>query len=182
MKIRKLAILTCMVAALGACNDEYEPETIPGNNLAGEWYVQTMDDQGNVLLGYQTILTATTAAADGSQIWVDDLGHIWPFKGKINANPEGNSFSGIADNIATTPIYDTLDVMRDPSVDPIDSLEFVAYHTMDVKTGMIFPDGGTSKTGVTTDSIYMEIEFSDDPGNTYVFAGHQRTGFVEDDY
>ena len=32
------------------------------------------------------------------------------------------------------------------------------------------------------DSIYIRAEFGDDPGTDYEFAGHRRTGFLEDDY
>jgi hypothetical protein len=46
----------------------------------------------------------------------------------------------------------------------------------------VIKDGGRSKTGVKTDSIYMVVEFSDDLGTDYEISGHMRTGFVEDEY
>ena len=51
-----------------------------------------------------------------------------------------------------------------------------------VKEGKVIKDGGRSKTGVKTDSIYMVVEFSDDLGTDYEISGHMRTGFVEDEY
>jgi hypothetical protein len=51
-----------------------------------------------------------------------------------------------------------------------------------VYEGKVLPGAGRSKTGVTADSIFLRVEFPDDPGNIYGIRGHQRTGFFEDDY
>jgi len=184
MKFNKIIILTLLVVGLAACQEKYETELIPGNELAGEWFAETLTG-GVVVGGHERVMTYTTAAADGNQIWFDDQGHIWPVKAKIDANAGGNSFAGIGDNIEA-PIYsyDTMDIIRDENVDPIDSVEqnFVGYETITVVEGKIIPDGGRSKTGVVVDSIYIKAIFSDDPGTEYEITGHRRTGFVEDDY
>lgn len=154
---------------------------VPGHEVAGEWYVQTFLG-GTAVLGHQSILTYNTAAATGDSIWVDDAGHIWPFKGKLAANAGAASFSGMFDNEQVDPVYDTLDIIRDASVDPIDSLEFVEWHTVTISDGKVIPDAGKSKTGVVVDSIYFKAVFSDDASSEYEIAGHRRTGFEEDDY
>ena len=48
--------------------------------------------------------------------------------------------------------------------------------------GKVITGGGMSKSGVVVDSIYLKVEFSDDPGVIYEIKGHQRTGFFEDEY
>lgn len=176
-------IFALAVAGFTAC-EEYETEMVPGHELAGEWFVQTYYG-GSAVVGYEHIFTYNTAKADGSEIWFDDYGNIWPVKAKITANPSGNSFAGTGDNIEA-PIYryDTLDIIRDENVDPIDSVDqiFIGYETVTVKEGKIIPGGGKSRTGVVVDSIYILAEFSDDPGSEYEFSGHRRTGFEEDDF
>lgn len=172
-------------AVLSSCQEAYVADMVLGHELAGEWYVQTYDGAGNVLLGYQTIMTYNTASAQGDSIWFDDLGHIWPVKAKIPAALGSNSFAGTGSNMEV-PIYsyDTLDVIRDENIDPIDSVQqnFEGYESVTVEEGKVIPDAGSSKTGVTVDSIYIRATFTDDPGNTYEMSGHRRTGFEEDDY
>jgi hypothetical protein len=179
MKLYKITLILIIGLAIASCQDEYENELIPGSELSGEWYVETSVD-GMVVLGHEKIATYNTSAADGSQIWVDDLEHIWPVKAKISASPSSNSFAGMGDNIVA-PIYsyDTADI-----AEPYDSITstFEGYHTMEVLEGKVINDAGRSKSGVVTDSIYIKAVFSDDPGTEYEMAGHRRTGFLEDDY
>lgn len=160
-KIKGLIILVALVAFTSSCQEEYEPVMFPGHELAGEWYVTyTIGGVDVYNFGYSTILTFNTAAADGAEIWVSDEGHFWDYKGKVAGNPSAMSFG------------------------QPDSIDNAAYPVkMIVKSGKIFPDGGMSKTGVTTDSISFVVSFGDDtPGTEYVVSGHRRTGFVEDDY
>jgi len=182
--LNKIFLIVAIAMSFVACQDDFDPGSVPGHELAGEWYVQTYVG-GNAVLGHELISTYNTAAADGAEIWVDDLGHIWPVKAKIGSSPSDMSFSGTGDNMeAPEYSYDTLDMERDPMVDPIDSVNqnFEGYYTFNVKQGKVISDEGRSKTGVVTDSIYMLVEFSDDPGTEYEISGHRRTGFGEDDY
>lgn len=182
--IKSLFIVIIAGATLSSCQEAYEADMVPGNELAGEWYVQTYL-AGNAVLGHQTIMTYNTAAATGDTIWLDDLGHIWPVKAKIPASAANNTFAGTGSNIEV-PIYsyDTLDVVRDETIDPIDSVNqiFEGYEKVTVEEGKIIPGEGRSKTGVVVDSIYIRATFTDDPSNTYEMSGHRRTGFEEDDY
>ena len=54
--------------------------------------------------------------------------------------------------------------------------------TIKVLEGKVLPNAGKSKSGGTVDSIYMKLEFSEEAGTIYEVAGHQRTGFFEDEY
>ncbi len=163
MKFNKLMILAFVALGLSACQKEYVKETIPGSELAGRWYVEyTVGGEDIYGVGHTTLLTYTTAAADGKEIIVTDEDHFWSFKAKTPANPAGLSF-GSTDS--TTSLVDGYDIK------------------MIVKNGMIIPGAGRSKTGVVTDSIYMVVGFADDaPGAEYVVSGHRRTGFIEDEY
>lgn len=163
MKIKKILIAFLGLAVFTSCEKEYEAEQIEGNNLSGEWFVQTYfggTTSADVVLGYSKILTANTAAANGAEIWIDDLGNIWPFKVKCPASSGSNSFSGTA--LPNTYQGDTI--------------------LVNIIGGKIFPDGGRSTSGIVVDSIYFKATFTDDPGNEYIFAGHYRTGFVEDEH
>jgi hypothetical protein len=163
-QIKLMFILVALVAFASSCQEEYEAEMIPGHELAGEWYVTyTIGGVDVYNFGYSTIMTNNTAAADGKQIWVSDLGHFWDYKAKVNADPANASFG---------------------QTDSLDNAEELGYPIkLIVKSGKVFTDGGKSKTGVVTDSISFVIGFGDDaPGTEYTASGHRRTGFVEDDF
>ena len=62
-------------------------------------------------------------------------------------------------------------------------LQNLAYDiTVNIANGKILPGAATSSGGNVTDSIYFQIEFSDDPGTLYDVAGYRRTGFLEDEH
>lgn len=161
MKTFKIISAVLLFCGIIACEKEFEEETLPNYEMSGQWYVQTYyggTDPGNVVLGYQQIVTSNTAQADGKELLIDDKEHIWPFKVIVNANSGAKSFSGTGTNGYQG---DTTSVT--------------------ISNGKIIKGGGRSLSGIKVDSIYMEAEFSDDPGNTYIFAGHYRTGFEEDE-
>ncbi len=162
MKIHKIftIILLLGVFALGSCQKEYEAEQITNNEMSGQWLVQTFyggTTAEDVIQGYVPIVTSNTSAADGTQILIDDKENIWDFK--VKANVSGMSFS----------TEDTQN-LRGDSI------------TISIHNGSIVTDGGRSIfTKTVVDSIYFEAVFSDDPGETYIIAGHYRTGFEEDE-
>ncbi|MFA8435163.1 MAG: lipid-binding protein [Marinifilaceae bacterium] len=162
MKLRYIFVLLVMVLALGACdpNDTIEDYTVEytstGEMLAGEWYVTyTLD--GDVWATNSKISTFNTAADNGSEMWIDDDKNFWGLKSKVNCNPADNSFS----------------------VEGADELYYGI--TVNIKNGKVLPGAGTTAAGNVTDSIYMEIEYSDQAG-TFIVAGVRRTGFLEDEH
>lgn len=56
---------------------------------------------------------------------------------------------------------------------------FSGSDVLTVSNGQVISGGGLSRTGVKTDSIYMQVDVS---GVSYSVAGHRVTGFVEDNY
>jgi hypothetical protein len=123
-----------LALAIAACQEEYENELNPWKqNFLGNGMLKLSVDGMRSSWSRKNQQPIIHAAADGSEIWVDDLEHIWPVKAKIPASPGSNSFAGMGDNIVA-PIYsyDTADI-----AEPYDSITetFEGYHTMDVLEG-----------------------------------------------
>lgn len=55
-------------------------------------------------------------------------------------------------------------------------------NTINITNGKVIPKGGKSQDGNITDSIYLEAEYSNDPGVKHIFSGVARTRFQADDY
>jgi hypothetical protein len=127
-------------------------------SLANEWWVTfTVNGVDVYGLGHKKIVTYNTAA-NTNEIWVDDYQNLWQFKVKAQANLDSLTFHATA---APNEYYNI---------------------TVNLTNGKVFPGLGHSRTGNVTDSIYMQAEFSDDPGTIYTISGHARTRFAEDDY
>ena len=143
-----------------ACTKDPEPGGTNTQEMAGEWFIEYYDEAGNALTDHSTILTYNTADPASNQVWVDDP-DIWPFKAKFDVDPQALTFKAM--NAAT-------DVANSSGL------------TIKVIEGKVLPKAGKSKSGNNVDSIYLKVEFSDDPGTIYQIKGHQRTGFFEDEY
>jgi hypothetical protein len=126
--------------------------------MAGEWFTRYYQNNAAVL-PFHKIITYNVADPNSSQVWVDDLAQ-WPFKAKFDVDLANLNFVPAASIANTKGTGKTIKVVE----------------------GKVVPGGGRSKTGVVVDSIYMRLEFSDDPGKIYEIKGHQRTGFFEDEY
>ncbi len=127
--------------------------------LNGEWWATLRDINGNVLVDYKKLETYNTAANTPDSIWVTDLGNLWNFQVKIACNVPKKTFG------------------------QVDSVPNVSYPiNVKIIDGIVVLKGGLTKGGNVSDSIYMKIGFTDDPGTTYIISGVRRTGFVEDEY
>ncbi|MFX1707990.1 lipid-binding protein [Chitinophaga sp. CC14] len=127
--------------------------------MAGTWWVtMTLNGAPQIDGDHVQINTFNTAADDGKQLWIQDAGLGFDFQSKVDVNLADLTFS------ATNA--------KDENSDA----------TVTITAGKVFPDGGKSKGGHITDSIYMELQISSDPGKKYVVAGILRTKFDEDDY
>jgi len=149
-----------IISVLGvSCEKTFDPGTTVAKKAAGGWWV-TFTQNGNDIYGLGTFFLTTynTSASDDS-LWVDDLQHSWGFKSKVQVNFKNLTFNNA--NAGNDYINDTVNIAN----------------------GKVLPLAGKSKTGVKTDSIYLEVKFSDDAsGLTYVISGTARTGFIDDDY
>jgi hypothetical protein len=147
-----------IVLAIASCSKKPDIENTSTVKMAGEWFVKYYFD-GDELTDFNKILSFNTSDPNSNQVWVDDLG-LWPFKAKFDIDYA---------NLAFKPMAST------PNTE-------VAGETVKVIEGKIIPGVGHSKSGNIVDSIYLKLEFSDDPGNMYEIRGHGRTGFFEDEY
>lgn len=170
--MKKVKYLIFLMLAVGffSCEtmDDPEMEYASTYPVSGEWYVrfEVQDPTDNSWAdvpgygSYNKILTYNTASNSSDTIWIDDLNHIWSFKIKCPIQLSARTFSTPDSVLNSDPDY------------PINVL---------IKNGSVHVGKGKSISGVTTDSIYFEIGFTDDPGTQYRLSGFRRTGFLEDE-
>lgn len=158
--MRKIVIIGIGIfaaALISACGKNL-PDTgaTTAMKVSNEWWA-TLSQNGTPLTKVLKIATYNTASNPDS-IWIDDLQNLWQFKVKANVDLTNMTFST---QKAQNQYYNI---------------------TVNIANGKILPNAGHSLSGNVTDSIYMEAEFSDDPGTKYVIAGTARTRFSEDEY
>jgi len=163
MKRSVLIILLAafFMTALNSCVKESDTDAggTATQAMSGEWWVQAGINNELLSPDYYKILTYNTSENVSNKMWIDDGESFWQFKVKMDVNPADKSFSATA---SQNSYYDI---------------------TVTLKNGKIIPGvsiGPNSKA--VTDSIYVEAEFSDDPGTIYQLAGYRRTRFSEDDH
>jgi hypothetical protein len=157
-----LGIVLCVFAL--ACQEDLEPGGTKVQDLAGEWWVRYEVETSpgvyeDVAGGYYKMMTYNTAA-NTEEIWVDDLEHFWEYKVKVPVNLTSKTFAVTG---AANASYES---------------------AVTIESGVIVTGGGTSVSGVQTDSIHFVASFDDDDtpfGTQYRVSGHRRTGFLEDE-
>jgi hypothetical protein len=165
-KYLKIFFATILLGLLlASCNESEKNDGIDflvndgtkSEAFAGDWYVRIQDKaSGDILTGYGKINTFNTTENEKNVFWIND-DSLWGFQIKSKGN----------------------DDLTFASTDP-KSLKYGEDAT--ITAGKILKGKALSKTKNVTDSIYMEIEFVSDPGVTYIFSGHKRTRWPEDDY
>ena len=165
-KIFSVFILSIFL--LTSCKKELpDVENTATVSLANEWWCQLKFDGDDVYGGYFSKIYTYNTAANTNEIWIDDDlestisgNYLWDFKVKATADLNNLTFSA-NQAVSAVPGYDI---------------------KVNITDGKVLPGLGHSKSGNVTDSIYMKVEFEDDPGNIYTIEGHARTRFVEDEY
>ena len=150
-----------LVTSFIACDEggELDPGDTSTVEFAGDWYLIGYFPDGSVAYshGYETY-TVYNTADDNGDFWIDDADEFYQLKTKVSSN--GLNFSGEAN-----------------------APELITDGTVTISNGKLIKEGGRG-TGSNTvvDSLYFEAEFDWDPGTVYQFAGHKRTGFLEDEH
>jgi Lipid-binding putative hydrolase len=126
--------------------------------MSNEWWVTLKLGTDDLLGTHVLFATYNTSKNVSDSLWLDDLGNGYQFKCKVLANPKSLTFNT---DSSQNEYYD------------------VRVH---ITNGKIIPNGGFSKTGLVTDSIYMEASFGDDPGDMFIISGTARTRWANDDY
>ncbi|MEO5996771.1 MAG: lipid-binding protein [Chitinophagaceae bacterium] len=150
-----------LILIFSACSKKPDVEYTATYKMAGEWYTRYFETGTTAPVdpGYRKITTYNTSDPASNQIWVADT-LFWPFRSKLDVDYPNMAFKALA----TTPNLS------------------LAGKTVKVYEGKVLARQGHSKSGNIVDSIYLKVEFSDDPGTVYEIRGHQRTGFFEDEY
>jgi hypothetical protein len=157
--MRKIVSIAVIVLLLSLSCTKTQPAGATATvAMSNEWWV-TLKLNGADLIGtHVAFSTYNTSSNVSDSLWVDDLGLGYQFKCKVVANPKDLTFSV---DSAQNQYYD------------------IRVH---IANGKIIKNGGISRTGLTTDSLYMEASFGDDPGDTYIISGTARTRQAADDY
>lgn len=152
-----------LVTSFIACDEggELDPGVSSTVDFAGDWFLIGYFPDGTEAYGggYHTY-TLYNTSDDNGDFWIDDHGEFFEIKTKVSSNANALTFSGEAN-----------------------APELVTGGTVTVSSGRLIKDAGSASVSKTVvDSIYFEAEFDWDPGTLYQFAGHKRTGFLEDEH
>lgn len=116
--------------------------------------------------GHVFFVTYNTSANTSDSIWADDLNNIgangpagYDFKSTLGTNYLSYTFSsaGVAN------LYQSGNAIR-------------------FAKGTVFPKGGRSRSGVVTDSLFLQVVFAANATDTLTIKGVARTGFDQDDW
>lgn len=151
--------LIAIAFVFSACRkDKIDAGGTAVQNVAGEFWTQ-VDNGSGYGNSYFKLSTYNTAANSPTEMWIDDNGEYYEFKGKINVDANAGTFSG------TNVVNEYYDM------------------TFNITNGKITKDAVKAPgSGVTTDEITFDATFSDDPGTVYHFKGYRRTKFLSDDH
>lgn len=160
-RIKLIATLFTLTAFAFSCDEggDLDPGGTATQDFAGDWYITGYLDDGTIAFGGDYELFSTyNAASNDENFWIDDHESFFEIKTKVQANLSNLTFAGLPN-----------------------SPELYTDGTVTVSNGQIIKNGALSAAGHVVDSIYFEAEFDWDPGVVYVFGGHKRTGFLEDE-
>ena len=171
--------------------DDPEVEYTAVAPMSGEWYVRwdVQDSTGawEQITDYTHIMTSSTAANSPTEMWIGDLfgdprnlastavGSFWTFQVRANVDLGSMTFNANDKSVAV--------VGAKPATPTVPAQAPVPYDiNVTITDGKIIKDGSTPPSGATTDSIFFQAEFGDDPGTKYRAYGYKRTGFLEDEH
>lgn len=156
-----LYIIVPLAVLFTACQKDEEIGGTAVEVMAGDWFVNYSDDNGQSYSdGYYLLSTYNTADNSSTEMWIDDHGLFGPFKGRVNVNLSNMTFN---------------------TADSVDN-EYMVSRFM-IKEGKIIKNGTRGPgSGTPTDSIFLQIEFGNEPGVPYHLSGYRKTGFVEDEH
>ena len=159
-QIKTLLFLTISAILFTSCDEGGDPDGggTTTRNFAGDWHVIVLDADGVTPLTNYGLFTTYNAASNDENFWLDDHEHIFDLKTKVQ-----------------------VDDFKNLTFSATNSEEIYAGDNVNITNGKILKKAAHSFGGHVVDSIYFEVEYVDDPGTIYKFAGHKRTGFLEDE-
>ena len=165
-KINIILGVLMLVSFAVSCKKELPAGGTAVQSMAGDWWVRldNGDPAGPFGDSYYNLSTYNTAANKPDSMWVDDGNNaksFWGVKGKVKIDVSGLTFTG---SNVVNQYYQS---------------------TFSIANGKIIHNGTKGpSSGVKTDSIYFEIQFSDDPvpGTIHKVMGYKRTDWQQDDH
>lgn len=173
-KFLKLSAVAGLLVSMSACQKEYEAPKSPVVAMSGKWWVELYYDadqdgiltEDDVLIynyydfGGEGIVTSNVASNAKDTVLITDAQGSWPFKVKAPVNVSALTFNAVAG---------------------LPNLE-IDEETVKVIEGKILKGAAKTLSGATADSIFLNLEFSDDEGSNYFYSGHRNSGQPEDQY
>lgn len=155
-----LSVFILLALIISSCQKEEEVGGTAVQAMAGEWFVQYSEDNGETYEdNYFSVLTYNTANNSSTEMWIDDHGDFGPFKGKVRVDLSSLTFN-----------------TSEPSINEYEDSTFQIEDGKIIKNGTKGPGSNTP-----TDSIFFKVKFSDYPDDIYYISGYKRTGFLEDE-
>ncbi|WP_264553394.1 lipid-binding protein [Flavobacterium sp. N2038] len=171
--ITRILVAVLVLTSFSSCDEvgDIDAGGTSVQSMAGDWYVQLLAADGEVVEDYGLLSTFNTSANDGKDFWIDDHNNMWGFKVKTPVTISSLSFAG--NNLASKIVRD---IASTPNI-----IETYSVN-VNITDGKIVKNGATSTGGHTVDGISFKAEFSDEPGVIYEIKGYKRTGFAEDEH
>ncbi|MCO4293267.1 hypothetical protein NF867_10360 [Solitalea sp. MAHUQ-68] len=175
-----MALLLTAAVAITSC-EKVESDDItyvaPSGKFAGEWFVTLKDGGVNALTGvkpYAKLITFNDVNK-GDSLWVQtiNLSYVNP----ADKATYTTSFASKALKVKSL----TQPTAMNFSVEAGKNIVNGATNKITIVNAKVLPGQGKAFTGTVVDSIYMEVQYSDVPGKTFILSGHQRSGFPADE-
>lgn len=131
-------------------------------SMSNDWWV-TLKVGTTDLIGTHIHFATYNTTENDDSLWLDDLANGYGMKCKVKRDIQRLSFLTASSH----------DEYKDVNGNDVQ---------VTITNGKILHNGGISKTGIATDSIYLEAIFTDDPSTTYIISGTARTRWLDDDY
>ncbi|UKJ07690.1 lipid-binding protein [Solitalea lacus] len=179
--IINMALLLSAAVAITSCekaeSDAFEYIS-PAGKLAGEWFVTLRDDAGaNALTGvkpYAKLMTFNDVSKSDS-LWIQTINISYTNPADKLSYP--TTFATKAAKVKTIATPETMGF----SIAAGKNIVSGATNTITILKAKVLSGQGKSFAGNTVDSIYMEVQYSNFPGKTYILSGHQRSGYPADE-
>ncbi|WP_369048066.1 lipid-binding protein [Tenacibaculum sp. UWU-22] len=145
-----------------SCDKTGDPE-VGGTVLqefSGDWWVVALKPDGVTPAygGDYVHFTTYNTAANDNTLWLDDNNQFMQIKSKVSVDINKETFNG-----------------------QTNADEIYTKGKVTVTEGSFSRKSYTTASKTVVDEITFKAEFDWDPGTVYVFKGHRRTGFAEDE-
>ena len=170
-----LFIASALVLLLASCQEEYKAPESKTVSMSGRWWTELYFDgdqtgiptEDGLIYAYADFgdygIVTSNSASNSDSVVIDDHQGSWPFRLKTPVSVSDLKF------LPATVLNINEDYIG-------------SDETVRVIDGKILKGAARTKSGAVADSIFLEFEFSDDPGSYYIYTGHRDSGFPEDQY